>query len=120
MHRTDELTYAFALPRALLPKGLSVREVPCRLHRRIHDAAIGSGIVSAVDLSMARSDPAGPVSLCFSSPVRSDLLYRGRKVAGVALRAWQDRFLLQGSLQEFPVSYNQLVDILVQAVERDF
>lgn len=120
LHRLDELTYAFSAARTLLPAALPLREISCLLHRSLLDAVLETGKLCEEDFSLCPSDPSGPVSLCFSSPAKGDLLYQGRKVCGAALRVWKDRILLQGSVQGLPLWYNQLAEMMATAVRRAF
>ncbi len=119
-HRPDELTYAFSASRSLLPPGIPLREIACFLHRRLRETAVARGWVNGADLSLAGADPAGPAPFCFSAPARGDLIYQGRKVAGSALRVWNDRILLQGYLQGLPLRYDQALEVFVLAAERGF
>ena len=120
LHRMDELTYALAASRKFLPAAGPLREIPVLLHRCLRDWAVGQGWVSAGDLSLVESDPSGPAPLCFEAPAWGDLLFRGRKVAGAALRVWKEEFLLQGSLQGFPVRRDHLRHGLIAAVRKSF
>lgn len=119
-HRPDELTYAFSASRFSLPPGVPLREIACLLHRRLRETAITRGWVKGEELSLAGSDPDGPAPVCFSAPACGDLLYRGKKVAGSALRVWNNRILLQGALQGFPLGYDRLVEAFALAAERGF
>lgn len=54
-----------------------------------------------VDLFEGRS-ARGLGTMCFSSPVRHDLLYRGKKIAGAAQKRSKDFFLQQGTVELGP------------------
>ena len=120
VHRPDELTYAVAIPATLVPEGIRRSDLPGLFHRAFRDLLVAREFFPAADLTVAESDSGGPVTLCFNAPVRGDLLLEGRKVAGSALRAWRDGLLVQGSLQGFPLGYNQLIEALVLLVEKEF
>ncbi len=112
LHRLDELTYALALSYPYGGRLVKLHEIPQLFHGFFRRALIQKGFISSEVLSMHEGDCAGPPVLCFSAPVCGDLLYHGRKVAGSALRAWREGILLQGSLQDFPVSEEQVVQAL--------
>ncbi len=130
LHQPDELTYALAIPLNSPvppePFGSAVhpelvegrtcppRRLPGRIHRFFRDEMIRRRFISPEDLQVVAADSRGPVTLCFSSPVCGDLLYRGRKVAGSALRVWRDGLLLQGTIQGLPVRERDLREILVK------
>lgn len=116
IHQLDELTYALAASRSILPPRLSIKQLPLVLHQCLKNEFVRQGGVPSGDLQLASSDPAGPAVFCFSSPVCGDLLYRGRKVAGSALRVWREAFLIQGSVQGLPVAQEPLQNALLEAV----
>ena len=119
LHRPDELTYALALPRFPLPlrervgvRGLN--QLPGLIHQFLRDELVRRGLVPPEDLRIVSADSNGPATLCFSSPVCGDLLYRGKKVCGCALRVWRDGLLIQGTIQGLPVRESDLREILVE------
>lgn len=112
LHRTDELTYAFAFPRSLLPAGVALHGVSGLLHAYLRDTLVARGRVPAGELAVVKAAASAAGLFCFSSPVRGDLLYRGRKVAGAALRVWKAGVLVQGSLQGFPASREEILGLL--------
>ena len=120
VHRADELTYALGFPRHLLPRGLAFRQLPKLFHQQLGEILVHRGWFSAQDISISGSDPAGPAPLCFEAPACGDLIYRGKKLAGMAIRVWHDRILLQGSLQGFSLQQDQLTDGVVLAFYRVF
>ena len=120
LHDPDELTYAFCAARLDLPFGLSVRQIPGWFHRSLRRILVERGWVSGDDLQVVKQDPAGPSPLCFTAPACGDLLFRGRKVAGSALRVWKEGILLQGSLQKFPVDRDRLMEAFTLMDERGF
>ena len=113
IHRLDELTYAFCTSHSDLPPGVLLREMPRFLHRSLLEIVVSRHWIPAEDLHVIESNRSGPAALCFLYPVCGDLLYLGRKVAGAALRVWRDGILVQGSIQGFPVGFDQLVDAFV-------
>lgn len=140
VHRTEgELTYALALPlpelspvpdtestgyragsRYLVPGTgyqVPVRGLPGALHGALRDLLVEEGLFRPEELTVAEGNCRGPFTLCFEAPVCGDLLYKGRKVAGSALRVWRDGLLIQGSIQGLPVEYNRLVEMLQSAVK---
>lgn len=120
VHSLQELTYALAISRETLPAGVPAKRLTCELHRLLRDILVERGAISGEELSLSTGQGPGPYTLCFSAPVEGDLLYRGRKVGGAALRAWRDAALLQGSLQGFPVPREVLRETLIAAVESVF
>lgn len=116
IHGMDDLTYALTGPRSILPPHLPVRRLHSFLHQALRHELIQRIGISPEDLRVVPRESEGPAALCFSSPVCGDLLYRGRKVAGSALRVWRDVFLLQGSIQGFPAANEELQNALVEAV----
>jgi len=137
LHRPDELTYALALPRNPSMPADPLRQIPGILHRNLRDELVRRWLVSPEDLQLVETQPitrhcaesatfsllgAGcggrrsRLTLCFESPVGGDLLYRGRKVAGSALRVWREALLIQGSIQDLPVAQGALSRALLEAV----
>ncbi len=118
LHRLDELTYALALSRSALPPQVSVREIVGTLHRSLRQELITREGFSVGDLAVLEQDAPGPATFCFSAPVRGDLMFQGRKVAGAALRVWRDALLVQGSIQGLTVGEDQLIQAVSVAVHR--
>ena len=114
LHRTDEVTYALALPQPVPGTAYPVplRNLPGAFHRNLRDRLVREGGLSPEDLTVAGPGFRGPFSLCFDAPVCGDLLYRGKKVAGSALRVWKDGLLIQGSLQGLPLERERITEIL--------
>jgi hypothetical protein len=94
--------------------------LPGLIHQYLREELIRQGLVSSEDLQIVSADSDGPALLCFSSPVCGDLLYRGRKVGGSALRVWRDGLLLQGTIQGLPVGDGHLKQSLISSVGRAF
>lgn len=118
VHRLDELTYALALSRASVPQPISIREIVGALHRSLRQELVVRGAFSVEDFAVLAQDFPGPATFCFSAPVRGDLMFQGRKVAGAALRVWRDALLVQGSIQGLPVGQDQLREALRSAIQR--
>jgi len=116
VHDREELTYALALPQAVLRDRMKLSEVPGWLHRQLMERLKDRGLFSANELVCVEEDRTPASALCFQSPVRGDLLYQGRKVAGSALRVWREGLLLQGSIQALAVPHPLLRDELKEAV----
>lgn len=115
LHDLSETTYALALSRALCRTPL--HDLPVQIHKKLFERLKGSFFPGSEQLSLVCGNPGGSVSVCFASPVCGDLLYRGRKTAGSAVRAWKETLLLQGSLQGLPVPEEELAALLVGAVK---
>lgn len=115
LHDSSEITYALALSRVRCR--LPLHDLPVRIHQKLFDRLKEASLPDPDQLSLVCGNPRGTVSVCFSSPVCGDLLYRGRKTAGSAVRAWKEHLLLQGSLQGLPVPAEKLRRVLVQAVQ---
>jgi len=120
LHRMDEFTYAFAASRAGLPSGLPLRGLACFLHRHLCGLAVEREWVRPGEITLFGADPSGPAPVCFSAPARGDLIHQGRKVGGAALRVWSDRVLVQGSIQGFPLWYDQLLEAFTRIAEKGF
>jgi len=91
----QDLTYSLITPAS---NPASLREPPliyAAIHSAIRQALAADG--RETELAMA----AGPKTsdACFANPVRDDLIFRGRKIAGAAQRRTRGGFLHQGSIQ---------------------
>ncbi len=94
----EDVTYSLIVPASHEFAGRSPREI----YRVVHEA-LGSLLGGIGERAMLAAPPAGEgTGVCFESPEEFDLLARGRKVAGAALRRTRQGLLLQGSIQEFP------------------
>ena len=118
LHSMEELTYALALSRQLLPGGLRLPDLPVQFHQWLGDEISRSGFLDRSRLSQFHGWSKEAVSLCFSSPVCGDLFLDGRKAAGCAIRAWKQGILVQGSIQGVPIPFTELAQILQRAVFR--
>lgn len=115
VHDREELTYALVLPRYAFRNRMKLSEVPGGLHRQLMGRLKDRGLFSADELVCVEEDRIPSSALCFQAPVRGDLLYQGRKVAGSALRVWKECLLLQGSIQALAVPHPLLQDDLKEA-----
>jgi len=91
----QDLTYSLITPAS---NPASLRGPPliyAAIHSAIRQALSADG--RETELAMA----AGPKisDACFANPVRDDLIFRGRKIAGAAQRRTRGGFLHQGSIQ---------------------
>ena len=94
-----DLTYSLIVPAGHAFAARSPREVYRAVHETICALLFQSGETSALAVP-----PTGAgTGVCFESPAEFDLLARGKKVAGAALRRTRHGLLLQGSIQELPV-----------------
>ena len=118
LHDLNEWTYALAIPRSALSGCFRLNDIPGFIHQRLAAALEEEGGVLPGALSWVEGGSCcGPAPLCFSSPVQGDLLFKGKKVAGAALRAWREGLLIQGSLQGVPSEGAPLCRALERAVE---
>lgn len=101
----EDLTYSLVIPAdaaAFADSSMSIYE---KVHRAVCDAlgqrAVVAGVAdpgSATAVRTGVSDP-GYNGLCFTNPVRADVMMNGRKVAGAAQRRTRRGLLQQGSIQ---------------------
>ena len=91
----QDLTYSLVTPVSDPASGEGPRAIYAALHRAIREALREDG--QETELATA----AGPKipDACFANPVRDDLIFRGRKIAGAAQRRTRGGFLHQGSIQ---------------------
>ena len=116
VHCLDELTYSLAASRSSFPKTIRLHQMTQFLHERLRDTLLHEDGISREELSLAPAVFSVPPTLCFLTPVCGDLLYRGEKVAGAALRAGGGVLLVQGSIQGLPVPHPVLTHLLVRAI----
>ena len=91
----QDLTYSLVTPASDPASGQGPRLIYAALHGAIREALRADG----QETELAAS--AGPKisDACFANPVRDDLIFRGRKIAGAAQRRTRGGFLHQGSIQ---------------------
>jgi len=94
LHGRD-LTYSLITPASNHASGLA----PPLLYAAIHSAIRQTLLADGRETELAAA--AGPKisDACFANPVRDDLIFRGRKIAGAAQRRTRSGFLHQGSIQ---------------------
>ena len=94
LHDRD-LTYSLITPASDPASGEGPTAIYAALHGAIRQALREDG--QETELATA----AGPKisDACFANPVRDDLIFRGRKIAGAAQRRTRGGFLHQGSIQ---------------------
>ena len=93
-----DLTYSLIVPTGHAFVARSPREVYCAVHETICALLFQSGETPA----LAAPPTGAGTGVCFESPAEFDLVVRGKKVAGAALRRTRHGLLLQGSIQELP------------------
>jgi len=91
----QDLTYSLITPAS---NPASLREPPL-IYAAIHSAIRQALSADGRETELATA--AGPKisDACFANPVRDDLIFRGRKIAGAAQRRTRGGFLHQGSIQ---------------------
>lgn len=88
-------TYSLVFPRCHEWYELSATESYCRAHRWIQMAFEKLGLETELAPAAFTPQP----GKCFAGHEQSDLLWRGRKIAGAAQRRRKDGLLIQGSIQ---------------------
>jgi lipoate-protein ligase A len=92
----SDLTYSLIVPCGHPFAQQGPRDIYRMVHEQVAAALAGAGEAAALAAPPERQG----TGVCFESPAEFDLLARGRKVAGAALRRTRDGLLLQGSIQE--------------------
>ena len=96
VHHGEDLTYSLVIPfgHPFLMRG------SIEIYSSIHEAIRRTFNAEGIDVILA--DRAAPSSSanCFSSPVRADVMFEGRKIAGAAHRKTRAGLLHQGSIQD--------------------
>ncbi|HEX5177637.1 MAG TPA: hypothetical protein VFV83_11430 [Chthoniobacteraceae bacterium] len=90
-----DLTYSLITPASDPASGKGPPAIYAALHRAIQLALRIDGQETELAAEAARKIS----DACFANPVRDDLVFRGRKVAGAAQRRTRGGFLHQGSIQ---------------------
>ncbi len=120
VHRPDELTYAVAIGRARPRSPVPLAKIPRLIHQRLREVLVEKGWFAPEELRVVPDgQPGRSDTFCFNAPVCGDLIYRDRKVAGAALRAWQEGILIQGSIQGLPLALDRLEAAFLQALTGD-
>lgn len=118
VHTVQEFTYSLSVPAACIPAGISLPALPCRLHAALRRELISRLGIPEKELSLAQGnspESAADFLICFAAPVKGDLLYRGNKAAGAALRRWKGGLLIQGSIQGLPADKVRLLECVESA-----
>ncbi len=106
-HDTD-WTYSLAFPTNHEWYSLAAVESYRRVHEWIRDAFARLGVATELALQSRKSAIRNPKSkipsACFIGHEKSDLLWRGKKIAGAAQRRNKSGLLIQGSVQPPPLS----------------
>ena len=93
-----DLTYSLIVPADHAFAARSPRDVYRAVHEAIGALLAGNGETAA----LATPPEHAGTGVCFESPAEFDLIARGKKIAGAALRRTKCGLLLQGSIQEIP------------------
>ena len=92
-------TYSLTFPPAHGWFQLRAAESYRRLHEWVRDAFARAGLPTELAARGAKELP----GRCFAGPEKSDLLWRGAKIAGAAQRRTKHGLLIQGSIQPPPL-----------------
>src|SRR6266487_4230829 len=103
----DDLTYSIVIPAndpAFSESSILIYE---KIHCALRDALAANGggaelAAMGADATLRRprtAQRAVPANVCFTNPVRADVMVNGRKVAGAAQRRTRAGLLHQGSIQ---------------------
>ncbi len=91
----QDLTYSLVTPASNPASGRGPPLIYAAIHSAIRQALWADGreteLATAADPKISDA--------CFANPVRDDLIFRGRKIAGAAQRRTRGGFLHQGSIQ---------------------
>jgi lipoyl(octanoyl) transferase len=90
-----DLTYSLITPASDPASGKGPPGIYAALHRAIRLALR----IDGQETELAAEAAPKISDACFANPVRDDLIFRGRKVAGAAQRRTRGGFLHQGSIQ---------------------
>jgi lipoate-protein ligase A len=94
----EDLTYSL-----IVPSGHPFAEQsPREIYRVVHQAVAGLLAPAGIAAALAQAPNATSTGACFESPVEFDLLARGRKIAGAAIKRTRAGLLVQGSVQGIP------------------
>jgi len=91
----QDLTYSLITPAS---NPASLREPPL-IYATIHSAIRQALSADGRETELATATGPKISDACFANPVRDDLIFRGRKIAGAAQRRTRGGFLHQGSIQ---------------------
>ena len=101
----EDLTYSLVTPAADPASSHGPTVIYAALHGAIRDALQAEGREAALATQAAPKIS----DACFANPVRDDVMFLGRKIAGAAQRRTRGGFLHQGSIQlpNLPVSFRE-------------
>lgn len=91
----DDLTYSLVTP-ATDPAST---HGPAAVYAALHGAICAALRMEGRETELAATAAAKISDACFANPVRDDVMFRGRKIAGAAQRRTRGGFLHQGSIQ---------------------
>lgn len=91
----EDLTYSFVTPATDPASTRGPATIYAALHGAIRDALRREGRKTELAANAAPKIS----DACFANPVRDDVMFRGRKIAGAAQRRTRGGFLHQGSIQ---------------------
>jgi lipoyl(octanoyl) transferase len=97
----EDITYTLTAPLSHPLAQMTARES----YRVVHAALARWLLHRGISVSLAGSPSEQGNGACFESPVESDVLAAGRKLAGAAQRRTREGLLLQGSIQGVPLSW---------------
>jgi hypothetical protein len=97
-------TYSMVLPPIHDWYGLKAIESYRRMHEWVRDAFARLNVITELAPCCRKSAP----GQCFEGHEQSDVLWRGRKIAGAAQRRTKEGLLIQGSVQPPPLSPGRL------------
>jgi len=99
----DDLTYAIAIPANAPIFGESSGSIYVTIHAALRNALAAIGKCAELAPAAGVVDAGSPIpgrgNSCFANPVRSDVILKGRKIAGAAQRRTRRGLLQQGSIQ---------------------
>ncbi|MFO1488618.1 MAG: lipoate--protein ligase family protein [Verrucomicrobiota bacterium] len=93
-------TYSLAFPTNHAWYELKATESYERVHEWIRDAFASLGVATDLAPCCKKTSP----GQCFAGHEKSDVLWRGKKIAGAAQRRSREGLLIQGSVQPPPVA----------------
>jgi lipoate-protein ligase A len=126
----EDLTYSIVVPASDPAFGESSMSIYEKVHRALREALMARG--ERAELSVVvpvhdRRKPSSPEMTtvtdrrssdnCFANPVRSDVLLKGRKIAGAAQRRTRRGLLHQGSIQNIDAG-NDLAERFAKALSK--
>jgi lipoate-protein ligase A len=91
----EDLTYSLVTP----AENPASTQGPSAIYAALHGAIRDALRVEGRETELAAHAAPKISDACFANPVRDDVLFRGRKIAGAAQRRTRGGFLHQGSIQ---------------------